>query len=68
MVINAVAAMPEGGTLVFGARYDRQDVCVNVTDTGVGMTDETKDTVSSFAIPPKVSTVRDSGSELHKES
>jgi len=41
LILNAVQAMPEGGTLRFETfTNDKGRVCVNVSDTGIGMSDE----------------------------
>lgn len=37
-VFNSVDAMPEGGTISVGTRMQGEQVCVSITDTGVGMT------------------------------
>jgi len=41
LILNAVQAMPEGGTLRFETHAnDAGEVCVTVTDTGIGMSEE----------------------------
>lgn len=43
LVLNAIDAMPEGGVLTLGARVtDSKQLVLEVTDTGVGMDEETK--------------------------
>jgi PAS domain S-box-containing protein len=37
---NALAAMPDGGTLTFGLEADDNEVRLSVEDTGMGMTEE----------------------------
>jgi signal transduction histidine kinase/ActR/RegA family two-component response regulator len=42
LVFNAVDAMPHGGTLAMSAREENQSVEISVSDTGIGMTEETR--------------------------
>jgi GAF domain-containing protein len=42
LIINAVDAMPEGGTLSLTTREDQGFVCLKLRDTGMGMTEEVK--------------------------
>ncbi|WP_103021444.1 DUF3467 domain-containing protein [Salinibacter altiplanensis] len=46
LVLNAVQAMPEGGTLRFDTYTDRaEQVSVTVSDTGIGMSDEVQQNI-----------------------
>ncbi len=46
LILNAVQAMPQGGTLRFETfTSDEGRVCANVSDTGIGMTDEVRKNV-----------------------
>jgi PAS domain S-box-containing protein len=40
LLLNAVQAMPEGGQLILSSWAESAEVCVAVSDTGVGMTPE----------------------------
>lgn len=42
IIFNAVEAMPKGGTLSFETHEEEGWVCVSVSDTGIGMSDEVK--------------------------
>lgn len=43
VVLNAVQAMPNGGTLLWSVERSGGDVVVTIGDTGLGMTDEVKE-------------------------
>jgi signal transduction histidine kinase/CheY-like chemotaxis protein len=46
LILNAVQAMPEGGTLRFETfTNEKEQVCVNVSDTGIGMSDEVQQNI-----------------------
>lgn len=37
IIINSMQAMPNGGNLKIACDYDQNDVCVEISDTGIGM-------------------------------
>ena len=42
LIFNALEAMPEDGTITFRTHTDGKDVVLQVSDTGVGMSEETR--------------------------
>ena len=43
LILNALEAMPEGGTLTISASASDHAVAINVHDTGIGIAEEIKD-------------------------
>ena len=60
LIFNAVDAMPGGGTIVVRSRREGEQVALEVSDTGVGMTEE----VRQRAMEPFFSTKGDRGTGL----
>jgi signal transduction histidine kinase len=60
LIFNAVEAMPRGGTIVIRARGDDNQVTLEVSDTGTGMTDE----VRQHCLEPFFTTKGDHGTGL----
>jgi len=42
LVVNSIQAMPNGGKLIIGTRFDKKYIYFYIIDTGFGMSEETK--------------------------
>ena len=42
LIFNAVDAMPRGGRIHFESRLEHEQICIEISDTGVGMDEETR--------------------------
>lgn len=60
LMINAIQAMPEGGTLTLRSRPEGDALCIEVRDTGIGMDEE----LQARIFEPFVSTKRNEGTGL----
>ena len=60
VIFNAVDAMPDGGTITLRTYQDGQEIVLEVTDTGTGMTDE----VLKRAMEPFFTTKEEQGTGM----
>jgi signal transduction histidine kinase len=60
LILNAIDAMPRGGSMSFRTRQDGQRVRLEMSDTGIGMTEETR----RNCLEPFFTTKGDHGSGL----
>ena len=60
LILNAIDAMPRGGSMSFRTRQDGQRVRLEISDTGIGMTEETR----RNCLEPFFTTKGDHGSGL----
>jgi PAS domain S-box-containing protein len=81
LILNAIDAMPQGGTLRLGTRrQDDRHVVLTVTDTGIGMTEEVRQRIfdpffttkgeegTGLGLPVSYSIVKRHGGDMRVES
>jgi two-component system, NtrC family, sensor histidine kinase HydH len=79
LILNAEHAMPSGGELIITTRHDGCGVVLDVTDTGIGMSDEvrarifdaffsTRPTGSGLGLPTTRKIVEGHGGMIHVQS
>src|SRR5262245_52181553 len=80
LVLNAIDAMPQGGTLRLHTRSQNRHVVLTVTDTGIGMTDSVKRRIfdpffttkgeegTGLGLPVSYSIVKRHGGDIKVES
>jgi signal transduction histidine kinase/ActR/RegA family two-component response regulator len=60
LLSNAVKFTPDGGVVIVGARADRDDMVITVTDTGVGVAPEDRERIfESFQQGPRGASTQD---------
>jgi signal transduction histidine kinase len=79
LILNAEHAMPSGGELILTTRRENDSVALDVTDTGVGMTDEVRSRIfdaffstraggSGLGLPTTRKIVEGHGGSIHVQS